>query len=189
MKRVTALIAGVGLCGAVVLAFCIASGLQSASRATPAPDRAVWVETKWPFPMDQWGEGKAFQCRAADCGAEINLYIRVKVGFCSSTRGVADDDELDRLSDFDLMEGRATALAGSHEIDIARMKGRIRAYAVAGLIRPRAYAISIAFNSDDDAVVATALLDGAPLSATESTVIQFLGGKVIQRWVAATLGL
>jgi hypothetical protein len=189
MKRAAALIVGVGLCGMAVLAFCTAPGLQSASRATPASDRAVWIETKWPFPMDQWGEGKAFQCRAADCGTDINLYIRVKVGFCSSTRGVADDDELDRLSDFDLMEGRATALAGSHEIVIARMKGRIRAYAITHLIRPQTYAISIAFNSDDDAVVATALLDGSPLAATESTVVQFLSWKIIQRWVAATLGL
>ncbi len=189
MKRPAALITGVGLCGAVALAVCFASGLQSASRAMPGPDRAVWVETKWPFPMDQWGEGKAFQCRAVDCGAEINLYIRVKVGFCSSTKGVADDDELDRLSDFDLMEGRAAPLAGSHEILIARMKGRIRAFAVTRLIRPQTYAISVAFNNNDDAVVATALLDGAPLAATESTVIQFLSGKIVQRWVVSTLGL
>jgi hypothetical protein len=31
---------------------------------------------EWPFLIDQWGEGKAFQCKAADCGAELNLYIR-----------------------------------------------------------------------------------------------------------------
>jgi len=189
MHRAVALIAWIGLCGAAALSFCIVPGLQGAGHATLAPDRPVWVEAKWPFPMDQWGEGKAFECKAADCGAEINLYIRAKIGFCSRTRGVADDDELDRLSDFDLMDGRAAALARSHEIEIAGMKGRIRAYAVTSLIRPRTYAFSIAFNNNDDAVVATALFDGAQLAATESIVIQFLSGKIVQRGVTVTLGL
>ena len=189
MKRAAALIVAIGLCGVATLPFCVGLGLQNAGHATPASDRPVWVEAKWPFPTDQWGEGKAFQCKAADCGAAINLYIRVKVGFCSSTRGVADDDELDRLSDFDLMEGRAAALARSHEIEIAGMKGRIRVYEVTNLIGPRTYAFSIAFNSNDDAVVATALSDGAQVAATESILIRFLSGKIVQRWVTVTLGL
>jgi hypothetical protein len=189
MKRVAALIAGIRLCGAAALSFCVVPGLQNTVHATPAPDRAVWVEAKWPFPMDQWGEGKAFQCKAADCGAAINLYIRAKVGFCSSALGVADDDELDRLSDFDLMEGSAVALTKSHEIKIAGMKGRIRAYVVTSLGRPRTYAFSIAFSSNDDAVVATALFEGAQLGAIESIVIQFLSGEIVQRWVTVNLGL
>jgi hypothetical protein len=189
MKRAAALTAGIALCAAAALSFFVVPGLQGIGHAAPAPDRAVWVEVKWSFPMDQWGEGKAFQCKAADCGAEINLYIRAKLGFCSSIRGVADDDELDRLSDFDLMPGRAVALAGSHAIDIAGMKGRVRAYTVSGLFRPQAYAFSMAFNSNEDAVVATAMLDRAQLAAAESTVVQFLRGKMIQRWVAVTLGL
>jgi hypothetical protein len=189
MKRAAALIVAIGLCGVATLSLFIAPGLHNTGYARPVPDRAVWVEAKWPFPTDQWGEGKAFQCKAADCAAEINLYIRVKVGFCSSTRGVADDDELDRLSDFDLMEGRPAALARSHEIEIAGMKGRIRVYAVINLIGLRTYAFSIALNSNDDAVVATALSDGAQLAATESILIQFLSGKIVQRWVTVTLGL
>ena len=60
--------------------------------------------------MDQWGKGKAFQCKAADCGTEVNLYLRAKIGFCNCTTGVADDEELERLSDFDLM-GRGTSTA------------------------------------------------------------------------------
>src|SRR5215467_5486623 len=128
MKRVAALIAGIGLCGAAALSFCVVQGLQHTVHAMRVPARAIWVEGKWPFPMDQWGEGEACPCKAADGGSAINLYIRAKVGFCSSTLGVADDDELDRLSYFDLMEGRAVALSGSHEIEIAGMRGRIRAY-------------------------------------------------------------
>ena len=55
--------------------------------------------------MDQWGKGKAFRCKPADCGAEVNIYLRAKLGFCNCTTGVADDEELDRMSDFDLVGG------------------------------------------------------------------------------------
>ena len=39
----------------------------------------TWVEFKWPFAIDQWGTGRAFACTAADCGAEVRLYIRAKL--------------------------------------------------------------------------------------------------------------
>ena len=60
------------------------------------PMRAVWTEVKWPFPLDQWGTGRAFQCGAGACGGEVNLYLRPKLGFCNCTTGVSDDAELDR---------------------------------------------------------------------------------------------
>jgi hypothetical protein len=34
--------------------------------AVPTTPQPVWSEMAWPFPMDQWGKGKAFQCKAAD---------------------------------------------------------------------------------------------------------------------------
>src|SRR5258708_7794568 len=37
-------------------------------------DRPVFTEGAWPFPIDQWGEGWAFQCKAADCGIDVSLY-------------------------------------------------------------------------------------------------------------------
>ncbi|MGB9000072.1 MAG: hypothetical protein WCC43_13275, partial [Pseudolabrys sp.] len=92
--------------------------LQPVTRAHTDQANSIWVETKWPFLMDQWGEGSSFQCKAADCGAELNLYIRAKIGFCSSTTGVADDNELERLSDFNFMKGQASGLGSGHEVDI-----------------------------------------------------------------------
>ena len=148
---------------------------------------SIWNETKWPFLMDQWGEGRSFQCKAADCGAELNLYIRAKIGFCSSTTGVADDNELERLSDFDFMKGQATALGGGHEIDVAGMKGRLRAYAIGGPIL-QTFAFSVAFNKNSDALVATITLKGPP-AAMEPIIMQFLNGEIIQNWVTRTLGL
>src|SRR5262249_8658133 len=57
MGTVAALIAGIGLCLAAALSFCVVPGLQNTVHAMRVPDRAVWVEGRWPFPMDQWGEG------------------------------------------------------------------------------------------------------------------------------------
>lgn len=182
MKRLAtaAVLAGFGAAAALLFLFVSAPPkIGSVPSAHP-----VWTETVWPFPMDQWGEGKAFQCKAADCGRDLRLYVRAKIGFCSSTIGVADDSELERLSDFDFMKG-AVARDGSHEIAVAWMKGRLRTYAIAGA---RTTATSIAYNNDSDALVATVIADGAE-PAAESMVIAFLNGEPMRRWVRKTLGL
>ena len=172
MKLAAALNAEIKLCGVAVFLLLVAY-LQSVGLAHSDQADSIWNETKWPFLMDQWGEGRSFQCKAADCGAELNLYIRAKIGFCSSTTGVADDNELERLSDFDFMKGQATALGSGHEIDIAGMKGRLRAYATAGPILSQTYAFSVAFNNNSDALVATVTLKGGPPAAMEPVIIQF----------------
>jgi hypothetical protein len=160
-----------------------------AAPVTVTANHPVWTETKWPFLMDQWGEGKAFQCKTADCGVELNLYIRPKIGFCSQTTGVADDSELERLSDFDFMNGATVALGEGHEIEVAWMKGRLRAYKIAGPGRSRSTAIAIAYNSNSDALVATVILNDAQPAAVEPAVVAFLNGQPMLRWVSSTLGL
>src|SRR5580692_1913142 len=124
MRRIATVAAAFGVGGGLLLYF--APALLRAGPANLNPTHPAWIERKWPFLMDQWGEGKAFQCRAADCGVELNLYIRPKIGFCSSTTGIADDNELERLSDFDFMNGAMVALGEGHEIKVAWMTGRIR---------------------------------------------------------------
>src|SRR6267142_3252553 len=118
----------------LALALLGAAGAFALISQGPAPDRAVaktaqpvWTEAQWPFPMDEWGQGKAFQCRAADCGVEANLYIRAKIGFCNCATGVSDDEELDRLTDFRLMGDKPAALSAGSAISVAWMKGRSRA--------------------------------------------------------------
>jgi hypothetical protein len=187
MKRTTtaAVAFGFGAMAALLFYFApVLPGMGSAHAIHP-----VWTETKWPFPMDQWGLGKAFQCKAADCGSDLKLYIRSKIGFCSSTTGVADDNELERLSDFDFMNGTSAALGEGHEIKVAWMKGRLRAYAIAGPNRPPSTAISIAYNNESDALVATVVVNDAQPAAVEPLVIDFLNGEVVRRWVTTTLGL
>ena len=100
-------------------------------RGTAGEPHPAWSETPWPFPIDQWGKGKAFRCKPADCGSEVVVYVRAKIGFCNCSTGVSDDEELDRISDYDLLGNKLSAQGPGREIKVAWMNGRSRAFAVA----------------------------------------------------------
>src|SRR5215831_8885475 len=101
-KRIATFAAVVLIAGIGGYAVFFAAKPPADTHRTSLRDRAVWTEDAWPFPIDQWGQGWAFQCKAADCGADVNLYLRPKIGFCNCQTGVADDAELDRVGDVDL---------------------------------------------------------------------------------------
>ena len=183
---------GIALALACAGAIAVASvGVFSlANRASPikAAGPAAWTEVSWPFPIDEWGTGKAFQCSATDCGNAVDVYLRSKIGFCNCATGVADDSELERLSDFNLLGGKPVALASGGPVDIAWMKGRSRAYAMSGFL-DRGSMISVAFSNDCDALVATAVLRQGRASDIEARVIAFLNSEIVVRWAKAELGL
>src|SRR5215212_450915 len=145
----------------LLLAAAVSALVSPKSRATEgavaAKPGTSWTEAAWPSPIDQWGRGKTFVCKAADCGTEVNVYIRAKIGFCNCATGVADDEELDRISDFDLFGNKLTALGPGQPIAVAWMKGRSRAFSI-GEPRARTSALSVGFNDRCDAIVATAVL-------------------------------
>src|SRR3954470_6341595 len=93
---------------ALAIALCALSGVAAYVGARPAV--AGWQEIAWPFPRDGWPAGRAFRCDAALCGDDIRLYVRPKIGFCNCDRGVADDDEVDRVADVDLISERFVAI-------------------------------------------------------------------------------
>ena len=155
---------------------------------TPA-GKPTWTEVAWPFQLDEWGKGKAFHCKAADCGAEVNIYIRAKIGFCNCLTGVSDDNELDRLSDFGLMGDRLSVLGPGHEINVAWMKGRSRPYAIDEPYHAPNSALAIAFNDRCDAIVATAVVAHDRPKTMEASVIDFLNSEVVVHWAEVTLGL
>jgi hypothetical protein len=152
-------------------------------------DRPVWTEAAWPFPIDQWGQGWAFQCKAADCGIDVNVYLRPKIGFCNCQTGVADDEELDRVSDVDLVGSfgsESSALGPGRPITVHWMKGRSRGYTVGA---PSAKSVlSLAFNNRCDVIVATVVAGDKPV-AQEQAVLEFLNGDKVLRWAEAVLGL
>jgi hypothetical protein len=157
------------------------------SAATLRPSQPGWAEIAWPFPMDQWGKGTAFRCNAADCGAEISLYLRPKIGFCNCTTGVSDDAELDRVADVSLLDDRYAPLASGRPIKVGRMDGRSRAYVVARAVRDKV--LAIAFNERCDVIVATAVVAHGQPAAFEPAVLAFLNGDTVLRWADAKLGL
>jgi hypothetical protein len=153
------------------------------------PSHPVWSEVAWPFPIDEWGKGKAFRCEAADCGVEVNFYIRAKIGFCNCTTGVSDDNELDRLSDFNLMGEKRSVLGPGHPIRVAWMNGRSRSYAITDSYRAPKSALAVAFNDHCDAVVATIVVAHDHPAAIEPSVIEFLNSQTVIHWAEVTLGL
>jgi hypothetical protein len=162
------------------------SGATEGARAEPQP---VWNEGPWPFPMDQWGKGKAYTCKAADCGTDVTVYIRAKIGFCNCATGVADDEELDRISDFELFGNQLTAQAPGQPVTVAWMKGRSRPFAIGGRQRFGKSALSIGINDRCDAIVATAVSAQNQPAAIEATVLAFLNSSTVLRWAEVTLGL
>jgi hypothetical protein len=147
---------------------------------------AAWNELAWPFAIDQWGKGKAFRCGAAQCGAEVRVYIRPKIGFCNCTTGVSDDAELERISDFDLFDKPPSPLGPGREISVAWMKGRSRPFAIG---RPGQSVLSIGFNDHCDAIVATAVVGETKPEMVEQRVLEFLNSPIIIKWAELTLGL
>ena len=186
MRRIAgAAIAAVSL-GSVLAAALAWFGLpQHAAATATAP---VWTEIAWPFPTDPWGKGKAFRCKTADCGAEVNIYLRAKIGFCNCTTGVADDDDLDRMGDLALV-GEVSPLGTGRPISIARMEGRSRTYVLNARNPLGKTAISVVFRERCDMIAATAVLGHDRPAAIEPSVIAFLNGSTVMRWAEITLGL
>jgi hypothetical protein len=144
---------------------------------------------KWPFPLDQWGTGRAFVCRPADCGGEVNLYLRPKLGFCNCSTGVSDDAELDRVGDIELLSPTFTGLSEGRPIAVGWMSGRSRPYQVMMPHGEPRSASAIAFNDKCDVVVATVVAERKMMVGAERAVLAFLNGQLVLRWVEKELGL
>ena len=114
---------------ALVAGLCLALITAIPALAADAPPPSVWREIPWPFLRDAWPSGRAFVCSAADCGVETSLAARVKIGFCDCSNGVADDDEVDRVGDVDLVNRAFAPLAKGDPVKISGIYGRKRLYA------------------------------------------------------------
>src|SRR5258708_28993478 len=138
---------------------CVAAGalLGLMASVTGAGVHPAWTERAWRFPIDQWGIGRTFYCPAKDCGQEAELYLRAKVGFCNCTTGVADDEDLERVADFDLFGDRPAALAPGRVVKVKQMAGRSRIYSVSAPGAEQRTILTIALNRKCDAVVATVI--------------------------------
>jgi hypothetical protein len=190
MRKTTVILAiGAFVLGGLVGAYALLVDRPMERGVAMGAIHPAWNEVQWPFPMDQWGKGKAFRCKASDCGTEVTVYVRAKIGFCNCTTGVSDDEELDRISDYDLLGNKLTATAPGRPIAVAWMKGRSRAFTVGGAQPAGKSALSVGFNDHCDAIVATAVLGHQHAAALEPAVLEFLNSKTVVHWAEITLGL
>jgi hypothetical protein len=184
---------GWALLGAV-LGIGLSTGLSGDARSdvvgesTWSASHAAWDEIQWPFLIDEWGQGRVFVCHAGDCGSEMSLYLRVKVGFCSCATGVTDDDDVDRIGDLRLLSERFAGLAGGHAVEVDGMSGRSRSYTVSLPLARTQTAVAIVLHARCDAVVATVAAAPNQLAAAESYALGFLGSDRARGWVKTASG-
>jgi hypothetical protein len=172
------------LCG-VAAGICILSSIAAAYQYAQ-PAAGGWQEVAWPFPRDGWPPGRAYHCNIASCGEEIDLYVRPKLGFCNCDTGVADDDEVDRVADLDLVSDRFAPLEPGKVVRVATLAGRARPYDLRMPDGSRRVAIGIAASQRCDLLVAVALGKVAA-SNLQQTVLDFLASSPAARWMNASL--
>ncbi|OAF17611.1 hypothetical protein [Bradyrhizobium neotropicale] len=162
-----------------------ASGVGAYQLApSPADGPAHWREIAWPYPRDGWPAGRAFRCDGACEGAR--LYVRAKLGFCNCDRGVADDDEVDRVTDLDLISPRFTPVAAGETVSFGGLDGRARQYDLDLADGARHAATGIALSRRCDLLVA--VVQGAgEAHVMQRAALEFLKTQEMKRWVTAAL--
>src|SRR5258705_9012839 len=167
---------------------CLAIGALS---GVAAYDRAGsgtggWREIPWPFPRDGWPPGRAFRCDVSSCGDEVEMYVRPKIGFCNCDRGVADDDEVDRVADLDLLSERFVPKEAGRVIHVAGMVGRARSYDLRMSDGSPRTAIGIAVSRRCDLLVAVAQGNSEAVKV-QHAAMAFLESAEAKRWMISAL--
>ena len=150
------------------------------------PSHGKWQEIAWTFPRDGWPAGRAFRC--ASCGGGgVELYVRPKIGFCNCDTGVADDDEVDRVADLDLISARFAPSEAGKAVHVAGLAGRSRFYNLKMQDGAQHAAIGIALSHRCDLLVAVAQGNATP-SELQHEALEYLASGEMHRWMLASLG-
>ena len=173
-----------------VLALGTLSGAASL-RDTPGQGDALrepaWREIAWPFPRDAWPAGRAVRCDAESCGGAVEIYVRPKIGFCNCDTGVADDDEVDRVADLDLISQRFVPKQAGRAVHVADLSGRARDYDLDMPDGTRHTATGIALSHRCDLMVAVVQGEGEAHDL-QQIAVAFLESEDIHDWIVAALG-
>jgi hypothetical protein len=174
----------------VALAFGALSGVAAYHKVSAQEGRATdahWQEIAWPYPRDAWPAGRAFRCDPKSCGGAVEVYVRPKIGFCNCDTGVADDDEVDRVADLDLISERFEPREPGRVVQLADLSGRARNYELKMPDGSKHSAIGIALSHRCDLLVAVAQGEGnAP--ELQRIALAFLASDEMHRWMMASLG-
>ena len=181
MERLIKALSGIAL--ATVISH--GASLTATLSADRAPEKSGWSAIDWPFPIDAWPEGRAFHCGLEECGMEVNVYIRPKIGFCDCYRGVSDDDEIDRVGDLAVLSRNYTPLAPGKIVSLGNIQGRARHFAVFAPNQAKQYAIGVALSRKCDAIVATIVGDSPIPGRAEDSAFKLLNSQEIKHWIEA----
>lgn len=169
------------------------SGVGAYQLVRPAIERSntgntKWQEIAWTFPRDGWPAGRAFRCASCgEGGAAVELYVRPKIGFCNCNPGVADDDEVDRVADLDLISARFVPTEAGRVVRVADMAGRARSYDLKMPDGAQHIAVGIALSHRCDLLVAVAQ-GRAERGELERVALDYLASREMHRWMLASLG-
>jgi hypothetical protein len=153
-------------------------------------ENTAWEEIPWPFARDAWPPGRAFRCNAAACNKGVEVYVRPKIGFCNCTAGVSSDDEVDRVTDLDLISERFSPSAAGKEVDFAGLPGRSRHYTVEMPDGEARAAAGLAVSHRCDVIVAVTQGQSATSAEQERAALRLLSSGELARWVrSSTEGL
>ncbi len=177
----------------VLLAISVASGATAiglmrpgAARQDVVTENLGWREIAWPFPRDGWPAGRAFRCRSASCVEDSEIYLRAKLGFCNCETGVADDDEVDRVADLDLISPRFAPREPGRVVRLAELNGRARSYDLQSGAATADTAVGFALSHRCDLMVA--VINGkAAEPLLQQAAQQFLDAHDVRRWMIAAL--
>jgi len=168
--------------------FLALGGLSAVAGYEMGPPRAAaWREIAWPFLRDGWPAGRAFRCGRAECGADVEVYLRPKLGFCNCDSGVADDDEVDRVADLDLISAKFVPTEAGTVVHVADMAGRSRSYDLKMYDGAQHAAVGIALSHRCDLLVAVAQGGAAP-SELQREALEYLASGEMHQWMVASLG-
>jgi len=176
----------IGLAVAVSTLSGVAAYQHARSNGGTSHKGGYWREIAWPYPRDGWPAGRAFRCDADACGEAVEVYVRPKIGFCNCDSGVADDDEVDRVADLDLISERFTPLKPGTAIRVAGMSGRLRPYDLRISDGSSRTAVGIALSHRCDLLVAVAQGKG-DASGVQQAALEFLESVQMKKWMTVAL--
>jgi hypothetical protein len=177
----------------IAIAVLALGALSDAAAVRDAPDQGealrkpIWREIAWPFPRDAWPAGRAVRCDPASCDGAVEIYVRPKIGFCNCDTGVADDDEVDRVADLDLISERFVPKQAGRVVHVAYMSGRSRDYDLKMPDGSAHAATGIALSHRCDLMVAVVQGEGEA-AELQQMALAYLATDGMHHWMMAALG-
>ena len=169
------------LAGTLVAGLGVLADIARRRVALGPTDGAGWHPIEWPFPRDAWPPGRAWRL------GTLEVYVRPKLGFCGNCEtGVVTDEEVDRVTDVDLLDERFAPAKEGSPIRIGHLPGRARHYRYKPMSGVMRHAEGIAVSKKCDLVIA--VIVGNLIDERErAAAYRLLESGMAQDWISQQL--